>query len=223
MNSLAHGGGFLLLEGEAGIGKTSVWRELVAQAGERGYRVLSSRPAPAEAKLSFAGLSDLLADVTPAVLAGLPAPQRHGLEVALLQAAPGARAPDESRAVFAGTFSVIVSLAADQPVLVAVDDLQWLDRPTQAALEFVVRRVGLHRVGLLCSIRTGADGPPPAGIMRALDELGVERAAIGPLSVAALHHLIVERLGRPLARPTVVQSPRRLAETRSTPLRSRGR
>lgn len=194
----------LVLEGEAGIGKTTVWRELVTRGAERGYRVLSCRPAAAEAKLSFAGLSDLLADVPPAVLDRLPVPQRHGLEAALLKASPGAGAP-QSRTVFAGFLSVLASLATSSPVLVAIDDLQWLDRPTQAAVEFAMRRTGAHRIGFLCSIRTGDPSAASAGIMRALEEAAAERVAIRPLSVAALHHLIVDRVGQSLARPAVVR------------------
>ena len=136
--------------------------------------------------------------------ARLPAPQRHGLEVALLRAAPGPKAP-EQRAVFAGLCSVLSELAADQPVLVAVDDLQWLDRPSQAALEFAIRRSAERTIGFLCSLRTGVDVDLAPGLRRALAEADAERTEIGPLSVGALHTLILQRLGRALVRPTVVR------------------
>ena len=216
LNSLAHGGGFLVLEGEAGIGKTTVWRELIAGADGRGYRVLSCQPAASEVTLSFAGLADLLSDLDASVLECLPLPQRHALEVALLQAAPGSR-PLEQRAVFAGFGAVLVALAGERPLLVAIDDLQWLDRPTQAALEFAMRRVRGHPIGFLCASRTEVTSSVTSGLDRVLTESGAERAQLGPLSVGALHQLILARLGRALT--PARQScglPRRRGETCST-------
>src|SRR5262249_46325892 len=62
----------LLIEGEIGIGKTTLWREGIAEAGERGLRVLASRPVEAEIALPFAVLGDLLGDVPDAALGRLP-------------------------------------------------------------------------------------------------------------------------------------------------------
>jgi DNA-binding CsgD family transcriptional regulator len=204
LKSIAHGSACLVLDGEAGIGKTTIWRELVARAAASGYRVLSCRPAATEVTLSFAGLTDLLSEIDPSLLSDLPSPQRHALDVALLQAAPGA-GPLEPRAVFAGFCSALFALAADGPLLVAVDDLQWLDRPTQAALEFAMRRVRNHPVGFLCAMRSGANSNVAPGLDRLLAESGAERAELGPLSVGALHQLVLERLDRALPRPTVVR------------------
>ena len=204
LKSLADGSACFVLEGEAGIGKTTIWRELVESAAATGCRVLSCRPSAAEVTLSFGGLADLLAGVDAGVLSDLPSPQRHALDVALLQAAPGS-GPLEQRAVFAGFCSVLVALAADRQLVVAIDDLQWLDRPTQAALEFAMRRVRDHPIGFLCSVRTGVDSTLVPGLDRLLEESGGERAELGPLSVGALHQLILDRLGRALARPTIVR------------------
>src|SRR5688500_4615466 len=82
--------GVLRLEGEAGMGRTTVWREVVRRAGRRGFRVLSCRPAEAETKLSLWALADLLEPLASDALAGLPEPQRRALDVALLRAEPGA-------------------------------------------------------------------------------------------------------------------------------------
>jgi DNA-binding CsgD family transcriptional regulator len=196
--------GCLVLAGEGGIGKTTVWRATVEEAEARGCRVLSCRPAAAEARLSFAGLSDLVRGGGEGVLAGLPAPQRHALEVALLEVEPGLR-PPQRRAVFAGFCSVLFALAEAGPVLVAVDDVQWLDGSSQAALEFAVRRFGRRPIGLVCSLRTGESGRLSAGLARALEESGAEHVAVGALSVGALHELVAGKLGHNLARPTVVR------------------
>lgn len=204
LGALAHGSACMVLEGEPGIGKTTVWRETVALAEGLGYRVLTSKPAAAEAKLSYTGLADILAGVEGSVLERLPDPQRNALEVALLRAVPGQH-PPEPRAVFTSFWSVLLALAEVAPVLVAVDDLQWLDRPSQAAVEFVVRRFGDRSVGCLVSVRVGGEATLPPRLVRALQDAQAQRVALGPLNVAALHTLISARLGHSFARPVLVR------------------
>jgi predicted ATPase len=89
LDSAGSGFAALVLEGEPGIGKTTVWREGVRRAEGRGFRVLSCRPAEAEAMLSFSALADILGPVADAALPALPGPQRQALEVALLRVDPG--------------------------------------------------------------------------------------------------------------------------------------
>ncbi len=137
-------------------------------------------------------------------LSGVPAPQRDALEVALLEAEPGPR-PPQRRALLAGFCSVLFELAADGVLLVAVDDLQWLDQPSQAALGFALRRLGRRPIGFACSLRTGERSGLTAGLAGALEESGAERVRLGPLSVGALHELLAGKLGRNLARPAVVR------------------
>src|SRR5262245_24065947 len=91
----------LVIEGEAGIGKTTVWRAGVEPAERRGCRVLVSHPAESETGLAYSGLADLLTGVDSDSWGELPAPQRRALEVALLREAPDGH-PPEPRAVFAG-------------------------------------------------------------------------------------------------------------------------
>src|SRR5262249_44808195 len=96
VDAVGSGSAGLVLEGAAGIGKTTVWAAGAALAAGRGYTVLSCRPAESEARLSFAALGDLLGGVLEEAVAGLPPPQRRALEVALLLADPaggGAAAP----------------------------------------------------------------------------------------------------------------------------------
>ncbi len=84
------GPGALLLEGSAGIGKTTLWLAGVGEAASRGYRVLQSRGAESEARLSYAALGDLLGEAPDTLLAGMPTPLRQALDAALLRAeAPG--------------------------------------------------------------------------------------------------------------------------------------
>src|SRR5215216_5053715 len=74
----------LVLEGDAGIGKSTLWLAAVEHARSRGLRVLSSRPAEAERTLAHAGLCDLFEAVLDDVLPSLTPPRRRALEVALL-------------------------------------------------------------------------------------------------------------------------------------------
>src|SRR5206468_3083539 len=80
------GSATLVLEGQAGIGKTTLWSRGVAEAATRGYRVLACRPSEPETKLSFSALGDLLAESLEDVLPALPVPQRQALEAALFLA-----------------------------------------------------------------------------------------------------------------------------------------
>ena len=192
----------LSLEGEPGIGKTTVWQEAVRRARELGFCILSSRPAASEARLSFAGLGDLLADVGAEVSAGLPDPQREALDAALLRAPPGSRAPDH-RTVGVALLSVMRSLASCSPVLIAVDDAQWLDRATAAVLEFAVRRLGPMPVRTLVTVRVTARS------VRTFDSAvdGRRRRVIrvGPLDAVALHDVIRVQLGYLFPYPVLVR------------------
>src|SRR5262245_50976842 len=121
--------GVLLLEGAAGIGKTTLWSNTVTSARRAGHRALVSRPLEAEVDLAFAGLGDLLDDVLDEALPQLPAPQRFALEVALLRSEE-TNAQVEPRALGVAVLGVLRALALSTPVLLAVDDLHWLDLPS---------------------------------------------------------------------------------------------
>src|SRR6266487_712912 len=156
----------LVLYGPPGIGKTTVWAEAVERAG-RELWVLSARPAEAEAALAFGALADLLEPVPRGVFEQLPGPQRHALAVALLREEPGPR-PVDQRSVAAATLSVLRALAATRPVLLAVDDLQWLDLASAHVLGFVLRRLGALPVGTLACLRASEGRAVPFDPGRAL-------------------------------------------------------
>ena len=188
----------LLVEGEPGIGKTTVWREAVRRAGERGMNVLASRPGPSETRLTFVGLSDFLAGVDGRVLDELPPPQRRGLDIALLRSDPEGSAP-ERRVVFTGFLSVLQALSRFSPVVVAVDDLQWLDTPSRNVLEFAIRRLVSEPVGFLGAVRLEDSAGRAAG-----EEWG-RRIRLRPLNLAALHEILRAQLRHSFARPTLVR------------------
>ena len=185
----------LLLTGEAGIGKTTLWQAGVAMARVCGLRVLVARPSGAEAELSFAALIDLFDGVEFKELDGLPAPQLAALGAALLREEPPAVAP-ELQAIALGLLNGLRALAAREPLLVAVDDLQWLDRSSAEALAFVARRLGDERVRLLLARRPGRRSVLEQAIERSL----VTRLEVGALSVGAMRRVLSERLGLSLSR-----------------------
>jgi DNA-binding CsgD family transcriptional regulator len=195
------GPGSLLLEGEAGAGKTTLWSAGCDAARDAGLRVLEAQPLGAEAGLSFAALTDLLAGAHD-VFAELPTPQAHALRVALLLEAVG-DVPADERAVGHGLLGVLRALAATVPVLVAVDDIQWLDAATARVLAFAARRLTSEHVALLLSLRRGAGSAPPFDPGRSLPDL--MSLPIGPLGPDAVHRLVEARLGLVLPRPTLMQ------------------
>jgi len=192
----------LILEGEAGIGKTTLWEAAVQRARDRSYLVIASRPGGAETRLSFAALSDLVEPVIADVLPDLPPPQRRALEVALLISDAG-DIPVDPRAIAAGLAQVLRTLAAARPVIVALDDIQWLDEPSAGAIEFALRRVREQPVAVIAARRTGEGARIPLDLDRSFSNL--RRIALGPLALGAIHHLVASRLATPLPRPTLIR------------------
>ena len=185
----------LVLTGAPGIGKTTLWEAGIAAARSNGLQVLSASPSDGEARLSFAALIDLFDGVGDAALAGLPAPQRRALDVALLRREPAGE-PAEPHAIGLGVLNGLRALAARAPVLVAVDDVQWLDPASVATISFAARRLASEPVGFLLARRPG----PPSLLEQALARRGLEHLEIGPLSLAATRRLLSARLGLSLPR-----------------------
>ncbi len=198
----------IAFEGEPGIGKTTVWRQLFPRAAARAITPLSCRPVEAEAKLAFAAIADLFEPVADAILPQLPEPQRLALAVALMRASPRS-APPSARAVATAVLSALRLLAAGAPVVLAIDDLQWLDRASAEALAFALRRLGDERIGVLATRRLAADGGHDPLALDTAFAGRLERVRLGPLSLSALHHVLRARLDHVFPRPTL----RRIAET----------
>jgi DNA-binding CsgD family transcriptional regulator len=185
----------LLLEGEAGIGKTTLWRAGLKEAGKRGFQVLEARPAAAERDLSFAGLADLLSSAHDEI-SGLPAPQRRALRIALVLDEPEGD-PPEQRAIATAVTELLRRVSLEQPVVIGLDDVQWLDAPSGAAIEFAFRRLGEARASVLATSRV-----TPATPISFADG---ERMSIGTLMLDELDALIQERLDARFLRPALRQ------------------
>src|SRR5437870_8683458 len=189
----AEGAIAFVLEGEAGIGKSTLWLAAVTAARERGLLVLSSRPAEAERGLAHAGLGDLFDDVLDDVLPALSMPRRRALEVALLlEEASGD--PVDHRALGVAVRGVLQLLSEREPILIAVDDVQWLDPSSSSALAFALRRLPASHVPLLLARRL-VDRTQPSELEQALGADRVQRLPVGPLSLGAVHRLLRDRLG----------------------------
>ena len=193
----------LLFEGEAGIGKTILWREAVSAALDRSYCVLSCRPVESEVQLAFTALGDLLEEVPEFATADLPAPQRRALDVALLRTeAEGP--PPLPRAVSLGVLGVLRALAASGPVVIAVDDVQWLDRASASTLEFAARRLRGEPIGVVLA-RRGVDADVPLALDQALSREPVRRLLVGPLGGDLLERLVCARFDVHLGPPALRQ------------------
>jgi DNA-binding CsgD family transcriptional regulator len=197
----------LVITGESGIGKTAVWRQVAAGAACLS-RVLSCQPAVAERPLAFSALDDLLGDLIEHVLPALPGPRRRAVENMLLRdpslrqpAGDGpcaARALPERRALVRGVLDALRVISADTPLVLAVDDAQWLDRPSAAVLEFCVRRLQGDPVSILLTVRT--DDPVPLGLDRALPPGRLRAVRLGPLSLSVIGEILRSRVGPALPR-----------------------
>ena len=201
LDAISGGATALVIQGEAGAGKTSLWEAGRAAASDRGHIVLATRPAEAETSFAYAALGDLVRHHAAAAR-HLPRPQRYALEVALLLAEETEEAADQ-QAVALATLGVLRELAASRSLLVAVDDVQWLDAPSAAVLRFLSRRLGGLPLGLLLTVRAPRDQPPPLGLERSLPEGRLTTLALEPLSEGAVQRLLRTRLDLVPPRPTL--------------------
>ncbi|MET0451039.1 MAG: AAA family ATPase [Mycobacterium sp.] len=191
----------LVVEGEPGIGKTTLWLAGVEQARVNGFHVLLARPAAAESALSYSSLADLLGGVDTAILSELPDPQRRALDHILLRADAG-EAPTDPRAVSAALLAVLERLAIESPVLVAIDDLQWLDTSSANAVAFAVRRLA-GPVAVFATTRSDRDSVTATSWLHPPTPDAIRRIPLRPLDVSGLHDVIADRFGRSFSRSTV--------------------
>ena len=193
----------LLVEGEAGIGKTTLLLAAVDEARERGFRVLAARSAAAESVLAYGVLADLLGELEAAWWAELSDAQRLAVDRALLRADADGRATDQ-REVAASFLTVIEHLAEESAVLLVIDDLQWLDTSSRKVIAFAARRFA-GRVGLLGAVRTGPSGGGVASWLEMSRPDAITRITVSPLNLGGLHAVVTDRLGRSFRRPTMVR------------------
>lgn len=199
----------LLIEGAAGIGKSALWAQVVADARNAGRTVLACRPVGAEATFSYAALGDLIGDRFDAVRRRLPPPQEHALAIALLRSDPAASGAAveaaQAQLVSAAVASVLRAMADDLPLVLAIDDAPWMDAASARSLAFAVRRFGDRPAGIIVAARRDEPGPVPLDLDTALPADRLTRLWLQPLKPGALHGLLHQRLSTTFSRPALMR------------------
>jgi DNA-binding CsgD family transcriptional regulator len=204
----------LAIVGEAGIGKSA----LLAYAAERasGMKVLRARGVQSEAQIPFAGLFELMRPALP-WLGKIPGPQADALESAL------ALRPAHTRdrfAVGAATLSLLAEYADSAPVVVLVDDAQWLDGSSADALLFAFRRLVADPVAVVLTVRQGEPSLLDGADLATMQLPGLDRVSAAellrhqgeePLGQDLMDRLHRETGGNPLALLELSQERQRLA------------
>ena len=208
----------LLVEGAPGIGKTTLLRALLDLAHQRHYAVAVCQPARSEVELSYGALVGLLGDIGIENVDALPAPQARVLRTIMrLEETPETV---DRLSLSLATVAAVRAVAADRPLLLAVDDAQWLDPPTARTLAFLVRRLAgsCTRVALVRSL--GA-GPSPrfagrstpnddvidwaAELGRAMPDGHHQTLVLGPVGPSDLSRILRRVLGWAPAWPRVLR------------------
>jgi DNA-binding CsgD family transcriptional regulator len=204
VDGAAQRGGSLLVSGEAGVGKTALIETAAAYAAASGLRLLRATGAQFEANVSFAALHQLLFPLLDSNLSRLSEAHRAALRSAF--GFHGRTVPDRL-ALSHAALELLARSAITIPILVVVDDMQWLDQASGTVLAFIARRTAGTRLGFMATARTGEEG--------FLDRSGIAAHELRPLSdtsseallnsrypaltARARHRLLSEARGNPLA------------------------
>ena len=203
LDRAAVAGGSLLIVGDAGVGKTAVLNVAADSAVAAGIRVLRGEGVEFEADLPFSGIHQILLPLL-GELDGLTGLHRDALTSALgldVGTMPG-------RLVVSNAALRLLQQAAEVcPLLVLVDDLQWLDRSSADVVSFVARRVSGSRIAFLAAARSGTEtfleyGRLPRHELSPLDDAAASdllRAQLPTLSPRIRAHVLAEAQGNPLA------------------------
>ena len=190
----------LVLVGDPGVGKSTLWRAGIAAARSRGHLILASHPTHAEQSLAHVVVGDLFGDVASRVLPALPPPRRRALEQALRW---GLRRTSRSTLGRSVPRCMLPSSSSREgPLLLAIDNVQWVDSSSVEAVAFALRRSTDAGVRLLLA-RRSPEETPSTRLEDALDPTAMERLAVEPLGVGDTALLLRRHMGAPLPRPTV--------------------
>jgi DNA-binding NarL/FixJ family response regulator len=190
----------LAVVGEPGVGKSTVIRASLATSGSAETRLLAASPSADEHELPYLALQDLLRDVPDIALEALAAPQQDALRAALLRSSPSQPAIDP-RTIGTAVLTLVRGFLESEPVVVAIDDVQWMDPASAAALGFAIRRLDRGRLRLIVGQRDASSGPFD---LRHL-ALPVQRVELGPLGAEVLDAILHAQLGRRFSKPELTR------------------
>jgi len=157
LDRIDHGGTTLFISGAPGIGKSALLEEAKNRARERGIVVLGMTGVLAEVRLAFAGLQQALRPLMKQAKS-LPPRQQSALLSAFGLSEDAAGSPDVWLVALA-TLTLLTEGASHKPILLVVDDAQWLDEATREVLSFVSRRLSSDSIVLLLALREGFSLP----------------------------------------------------------------
>ena len=188
LTELVNDGGVVVMSGEPGSGKTTLLQWAGARATATGRRVVACRPAALEASISLSALSDLLTELTEDI-----AEMSTGERDTLRAVADGATRVDRSDARQAVT-SLFAHIGEKQPLLVVIDDLQWIDDVSSEVLAYAIRRA-VRGHAVVASFRT-ASSPALADALVRLQS--ARSLPLGPMSELELAEVAARMLGGPV-------------------------
>src|SRR5687768_10328654 len=172
----------LVIKGEAGIGKTTLWKHAVERCREAGVEVLLTRSFQEEMPLALVGLTDLFEHVDQTVVTSIT---------------------DDPLQLGRAVLAALRRLAAQGPTVIAIDDVQWLDSASAGALRYAIRRLETERVGVLATMRAASSAADPLGVAATREPAQHETLELGPLSLGALRRVldaVVASISRPALR-----------------------
>jgi DNA-binding CsgD family transcriptional regulator len=193
----------LLIEGEPGIGKTTLFDELLRLARERSYPILLCRSARSEMDLSYVGLMEVLREIDDEVVRALPSPQARVLNLILRREEP--EGPFDRLSLSVAVLAAIRAFASTSPVVVAVDDVQWLDHPTAQTLAYVVRRLAGTAARIALVRRSDGASSWPLELEQAIPEQRLAAIRLGPVDPSELSRILRRTLGWAPAWPRVLR------------------
>ncbi len=183
----------LILDGEIGIGKTSLFDWAKTNAHERGFRVLSAQPIESEYQWEHAALADILEGVPTEHLDVLPEPQRRALGVTVLKDRLPAN-PVDVRTVATAVRRILRQVLSDGPLLIAIDDAQWLDAASTRVLSSALHRLSDQEILVIVTARGNWTAVPDLALISSFDRARVTRLTIGPLDFGATVEMLTSRI-----------------------------
>lgn len=176
VRDVARGGSAFVVDGEAGIGKSSLVADVLEYAGSRGVRTITTTGTLAESAEPYAALHMLLYPLRSGI-ADLPAPQRRALDVAF-----GVATGVQPSPLLAGlaALTLLSDAAAERPLLIVAEDLHWMDASSEWALRMMARRVGEDPIVIVMTTRNTDTVENP----------GLHRLHLGPLDRSAADELL---------------------------------